>query len=134
MNEVQHLLRAEAARAKGLLVLAVVAGLGATAATIIQAYAFATAIDLGGIQRVPVGQLAPWLALFGAAVLLKAGCTSAFEWAGAAGGGAHEGGVEHVARIGPYGARYLPRTWLAVLAPAAFLAVIFPLNWVAGLI
>ena len=37
-------------------------------------------------------------------------------------------------RIGPYVARYLPRTWLAVLTPAAFLAVIFPLNWVAGLI
>jgi ATP-binding cassette subfamily C protein CydD len=165
MNEVQHLLRAEAARAKRLLVLAVVAGLGATAATIIQAYAFATAIDLGGIQRVPIGQLAPWLALFGAAVLLKAGSTSACEWAGAAGArtvqhhlrerllaalfvpsrvadasfapraGQHaQAVVEHVDRIGPYVARYLPRTWLAVLAPAAFLAVIFPLNWVAGLI
>jgi ATP-binding cassette subfamily C protein CydD len=165
MSEVQQFLRAEAALAKTPVVLAVLVGLGATAASIIQAYAFATAIDLGGIQRVPVGQLAPWLGLFGAAVLLKAGCASAFEWAGTAGAravqrhlrgrllaalfvssrvadasfapraGQHaQAVVEQVDRIGPYIARYVPRVWLSVLAPAAFLAVIFPLNWVAGLI
>jgi ATP-binding cassette subfamily C protein CydD len=165
MSEVQHLLRAEAARAKRPLVLAVVAGLGATAATIVQAYAFATAIDLGGLQRVPVSQLAPWLVVLGAAVVLKTGCSSAFEWAGATGARAvqsHLRGrllaglfvpsrvadasfapraaqsaqivIEQVDRIGPYVARYVPRMWLAPLAPAAILAVIFPLNWVAGVI
>ena len=158
-------LRAEAARAKGPLTLAVLAGLGAAVATTLEAYAFATAIDLGGLQRVPLQQLAPWLALFGAAVVLKAACSSAFDWAGPAGARAvqrHLRGrllaalfvpsrvadasfapraaqhaqavIEQVDRIGPYVARYLPRTWLAVLTPAAFLAVIFPLNWVAGLI
>jgi ATP-binding cassette subfamily C protein CydD len=158
-------LRAEAARAKGPLTLAVLAGLGAAVATTLQAYAFATAIDLGGLQRVPLQQLAPWLTLFGAAVVLKAACSSAFDWAGSAGAravqrhlrgrllaalfvpsrvadasfapraGQHaQGVIEQVDRIGPYVARYLPRTWLAVLTPAAFLAVIFPLNWVAGLI
>src|SRR3982751_5776080 len=85
MSEVRHLLRAEAERAKRPLALAVLAGLGATAATIIQAYAFATAIDLGGLQQAPVEQLVPWLALLGAAVVLKAGCSGVFEWAGAAG-------------------------------------------------
>jgi len=158
-------LRREACLVRRPLALAVLAGLGTAAGTAVQAYAFAAAIDQGGLQRRSVQDLIPWLVVLAAAVLVRAACTNAGERAGAAAaravqrhlrvrliealfvparvaeaGFAPQAGrhvqtvVEQVDRIGPYVARYLPRRQLAVLAPALFLAVIFPVNWVAGVI
>jgi ATP-binding cassette, subfamily C, bacterial CydD len=158
-------LRDAARRAKRPLALAVLAGLGAAAATALQAYVVALTVDQGGLQRRPVQQLIPWLVVLAGAVLLKAACTDTGERAGAAAAravqrhlrirliealfvparvaetsfapraGYHvQTVIEQVDRVGPYVARYLPRTHLAVLAPALFLAMIFPFNWVAGVI
>lgn len=41
--------------------------------------------------------------------------------------------LEQVDTLEPYYARYMPALWLAVLSPLLFLLVIFPTNWLVGL-
>jgi len=42
--------------------------------------------------------------------------------------------LEQVEAVDGYFARYRPQQWLAILVPVMILAVVFPLNWVAGVI
>ncbi len=78
-------LRAEAAAGRAPLVGATLAGLGGTVAILVRAYAFASIIALGALRHESLAQLEPWLALFGAAVLVKAVCGYLVERCGAAG-------------------------------------------------
>ena len=42
--------------------------------------------------------------------------------------------LEQVDKLEPYYARYLPQTALTVISPLLLLLVIFPTNWIVGLI
>src|SRR2546426_12033923 len=64
-------LRAEAAAGRAALVGATLAGLGGSVAILVRAYAFASIIALGGLRHQPLARLVPWLAVLGAAMLLK---------------------------------------------------------------
>lgn len=140
---------------------AALAGLFGTLCTVLQAVALAGGIHLVVIEGVGVTGVSGWLAVFGAAVVLKALCAYLFERLGSEGALAVARGlrrevlgrlfagdatgrppaaptaaalIEQVDRLEGYYARYQPLMLLAVLSPVAMLVFVFPTNWPVGLV
>ena len=140
---------------------AVFAGLAATGAAVVQAYALAAFFQRGIFDHAVWASLIPWLGLFGAALLTRVLAGWAKEECGirasrrvrqslradlvdrvGALGPAWKTGqpsgalasllLEQVDGLDGYVARYLPQQSLSALSPLVVLAAVFPLNWICG--
>ena len=150
-------------RARGAVATAVGAGLGAGSMIIVQAALIAHIVHAVVIDDVPRGDLVwPFAGLL-AAYLVRAAFVWLGEVAGASAAARVKAGLrnelfDHVLALGPGGAsarhsgeaaslivdqvealdgffaRFLPQMGIVTLLPLAMLAVVFPVDWVAGVI
>ncbi|MEC7377198.1 MAG: ABC transporter transmembrane domain-containing protein, partial [Pseudomonadota bacterium] len=140
----------------------VIAGTVAGIATVIQMVLLARIVHLGVIERVPVAELTPLflsLILALAARALAQGVQSRFaalcservrrdarrqlhhhwqatgpvELAQSSAGTLAREWIDHVEALHGYFARFLPQMTLAIVVPVVILALVFWLDWLAGL-
>jgi len=153
----------EARRVRGPLVAALGAGSVGGALLIVQALVLARLIDRAVFDHQTLHRLAPWLALLAAVFVLRTITVYLGERAASAAALRVKSRVraalmEHVQALGPawlagtdpgelantvvdgvealegYFARYLPQAALAVIVPVAVLALVFPIDWISGLV
>jgi len=159
----KHWLNREAREVRFPLVAAIAGGSLNGGLLIVQALLLARLIDNTIFKHLPVSaQLAPFTILLGV-FLLRALCVFAGNRAATRAGltvkaRTREALVEHIHALGPawstarepgalantvvdgvetlhdYYAQYLPQASLAVIVPLAILVVVFPVDWISGLI
>jgi len=158
----ERLLR-QARLARWALLLAVLLGLLAGAATVGQARSLSRVVDLAFLEHKALHQVLPWGTLFLALALARAGLVWGAEVASGRAASRvkqhlRERLVAHLLALGPaysrgqrtgelantavegiealdaYFRQYLPQVALAALVPLAVLAFVFPRDWVSGLV
>lgn len=170
MSASKRFLKAHLADGRRFIGATALATCATTVAIILQALAFARAIQIAVIERAGLSSVAPWLLVFAAGSLLRCICTYlAQRWP--AEGAWHiqqrlrrsildaafvsqTNGMltfslapseaqtaetahtllEQVDKLEPYYTSYLPRLLGTVLCPLLLLVVIFPTDWVSGVI
>ena len=150
-------------RVRRTLNLAMMLGLASGVLLLLQAGAFAYAINAGVMQRTPLARLWPWLLalpVFFALrfVLVRAAERVAFTAGAQLRKDLRAQLLEHIQRLGPlwlhgqasgdlvnsvvggveamegYYARYLPTMSVTALVPLAILLVVLPTDWISGLV
>ncbi|GHO82681.1 thiol reductant ABC exporter subunit CydD [Dictyobacter formicarum] len=167
-NTSKHFLRTNLGPARRSLAFAIMAGGCNTLALILQSFALSRLVFLVGIERAVLTQVASWVLVFSAAIILRGICTSLIqywsaqgalriqqhvrknildvlfapgilpgEWINAADQQTAETVhtlLEQVDKLEPYYARYIPQAALTIISPLLLLLVVFPTNWIVGLL
>lgn len=151
----------EGRRARAALYGSIALGLVSAWVVIAQAVLLAHLVNAISFQHIRLGRLAPWVAGLAALFGVRAGLTFAAEilasraclkiktglraamlskllargpMGGAASAETSTVLLDGVEALDPYFSRYLPQMALCVAVPLAILALVFPLDWISGVI
>ncbi len=163
MTSTSAWLRSRGGSARARLALAVCLGEAAGILLVLQTALLARIADAAIFRHLPMASLLPFALAAAGAILLRAAVTwasrrAAFSCASLVKRGLRTECVAHLARIGPlalagmrageiahttvdavealdaYFSKYLPQRAVAALLPFTILAVVFPLDWISGLV
>ena len=160
-NRIDPRLMREGRRARGALYGSIALGLVSAWVIIGQAVLLAKLVDAICFRHLNLGPLLPWMVALSLFFLLRAGLTYGAEVLASracleikaglraalleklfARGPAGEAAsaeaattmLDGVETLEPYFSRYLPQMYLCVAVPLAILALVFPLDWISGLV